>query len=220
MNFAVSTWNQWNDIYTTTVRGTGSGSTAWIDETSSTTGTASAKIWTAWNRTYVVSTTINETSGCNACTTLRVDPWVAWNRTYSATSSITDGVVVRPVETPEQAQRRIADRARWIQLEGERALARDRAKRILQENLTAAQRDELAQKGHFTLTLFEGDQRRLYRIKQGRSRNVQQVDDNGRVLKTLCAHPAINCPDEDTMLAQKLMLETQEREFLRIANHS
>lgn len=219
MNRTNSIWAEWNQIYTTTVNGTSNGIT-----TTLTSGTA-ASVWTNWNRTYVVTSTLtNDTSSCSACTTLIVDPWLAWNRTYAATPSITDGLVVRTAETPEQAaareRRRIADRDRSIQIEGERALARDRAQRILQENLTDAQREELAQNGHFTLTVHAGEERRLYRIKRGRSRNVQQVDDNGRVLKTLCAHPGIACPDEDTMLAQKLMLETQEREFLRIANHS
>ena len=39
-------------------------------------------------------------------------------------------------------------------------------------------------------------------------------------IKTLCAHPTVRVPDADNMLAQKLYLESNEEEFLRIANHS
>jgi hypothetical protein len=234
VNFTASTWTQWNRLYTTASAG-GSGVVETLivtDDVSMTTAIASQKIWTAWNRTYTTTgwTDAGTTNGCSTCTTLIEDPWGAWNRHYisslrSGRASYGEANAAPPApETPTQVQareqRRIADRERWIQIEGERALARERAQRILQENLTLAQREELAQKGHFTLTLYAGDERRLYRIRQGRSRNVHQVDDNGRILKTLCAHPGIDCPDEDTMLAQKLMLESQEQEFLRIANHS
>lgn len=41
-----------------------------------------------------------------------------------------------------------------------------------------------------------------------------------KVQKTYCAHPNDQCPDADTMLAQKLMLENDETSFLRIANPS
>lgn len=229
MNSSALTWTQWNQTYTTAST---SASNAIIEIVHTTDGgtapmtrTTSYKIWSAWNRHYTLTTSSTDPWGCSASTTFQIDPWVAWNRTYAATPSIADGMTVRRVETPEEEAaarelRRIADRERSIQIEGERKMARDRAQRILQENLTDAQREELAQKGYFSLEVYEGDQRRRYRINRGRSRNVQQVDDNGRVLKTLCAHPLIACPDEDTMLAQMLMIKNQEQQFLRIANHS
>ena len=105
----------------------------------------------------------------------------------------------------------------------ERSAADKRAEKLLQETLSLAQREELALNGFFTLTtIAKSGEERIYRIRRGRSRNVEQVDATGRRIKTLCAHPIAAVPDADTMLAQKLMLETPEmqEEFLRIANHS
>jgi len=103
----------------------------------------------------------------------------------------------------------------------QRSLAEKRAEKLLQQSLNDRQREELSSKGFFTLrTVAENREERFYRIRRGRSRNIEQIDAGGRHLKTLCAHPAENVPDADTMLVQKLMLEAQEPEFLRIANHS
>lgn len=48
--------------------------------------------------------------------------------------------------------------------------------------------------------------------------NIELLDDTGKPIERLCAHPALYCPDEDTMLAQKLAIETDEESFRRIAN--
>jgi hypothetical protein len=106
-------------------------------------------------------------------------------------------------------------------MEGERAQARERAEELLRECLAPDQAEELSRAGHFHVdTISPNGERRRYRIERGRARNVKQVDAGGRVVKTLCAHPIAQLPDADTMLAQKLMLEASEEEFLRIANHS
>jgi hypothetical protein len=47
---------------------------------------------------------------------------------------------------------------------------------------------------------------------------VYLVDENDKPLSRYCIHPRDAVPDEDTMLMQMLMLETNEQEFLRIAN--
>ncbi len=62
-----------------------------------------------------------------------------------------------------------------------------------------------------------GETGREYEIHRGRTKNVVFKDENGTE-KRLCAHPKDSVPDCDTVLAQKLMLETCEREFLGIAN--
>lgn len=108
-----------------------------------------------------------------------------------------------------------------VEAEAEQAQARERAEKLLQEALSAEQRAQLADKGYFELvTLSTGGARRRYRIKRGQAGNIQQLDESGRVLKRLCAHPREVVPDADAMLAQKLWLEAREEEFLRIANHS
>jgi hypothetical protein len=117
---------------------------------------------------------------------------------------------------------RVEREARYLAESLERERAKARAQILLREHLTDEQKAELAEKKYFSLGVIDSKsgERRTYRIHQGRAGNVEQVDDNGRRLKRFCIHPNISCPDEDTMLAQKLWLETQEAEFLRVANHS
>ena len=48
--------------------------------------------------------------------------------------------------------------------------------------------------------------------------NEFEVKAAKKIFKTLCAHPEMNCPVQDTMLSQKIMLELNEQHFLSIAN--
>lgn len=101
----------------------------------------------------------------------------------------------------------------------EHARANNRAEILLREHLTGAQSEELAARGHFHLdAIAPNGERKRYRIRRGRHGNIDQVDAQGKVLKSLCVHPSMQCPDADTMLAQKLWLETNEPELLRVAN--
>lgn len=119
------------------------------------------------------------------------------------------------------------DATRWVlaQLQGsseqERALSwRDRANQraaaMLEAELTEQQRRDLDELGRFFVEVGQ----RLYAIKQGRSINILEVDpsDRSRTLAKYCVHPRMFCPDEDTMLAQKLLLEADEQTFLEIAH--
>jgi hypothetical protein len=134
-------------------------------------------------------------------TTSRV--WVNWNERALDEAELRQAYEAEKVKSAAIAQARIAAAAR--------------AKALLEENLSAAQRDELAKARYFTV--HSHDAQREYRITHGRAGNVLLFKD-GRAVKKFCIHPAIACPDEDTMLAQKLLLETDEKEFLRIANHT
>lgn len=205
-----------------------------------TTTVTSSYIWKAWNQTYMQVTTTS--SGGTAIllgtnTTLTTGQlWQVWNQAYTVqVLSSNAGTACRPAGwvvgnhpqlSPEeelQAQTRVQQewQLRAQAEEAERQRARERAAIILREHLTDAQKAELADKRYFTIrTLRPQGEERIYRIHRGRSRNVEQVDQNGKRLKTLCIHPDISCPDEDTMLAQKLLLESEEDQFLRIANHS
>lgn len=171
-------------------------------------------IWVEWNNVYSTSTSITSptiitSANSTNCISTSSGIWTIWNQNYIISPPCT------PANNAEYAARLARDRA-------EAEKAKGRAEVLLQEALNAKQREELSQKGFFSLdVLSTNGQRRQYRIRRGRSRNVQQVDPvSGNVLKHLCAHPRELVPDADTMLAQKLMLETAEDDFLRIANHS
>lgn len=89
-----------------------------------------------------------------------------------------------------------------------------RAETLLLSILSERQREELHRDKAFVV---EGRHAR-YRIRRGWSGNVDVIGRDGRIQRRLCAHPVIHVPNADNMAAQKLMLETNEDEFLRIAN--
>lgn len=188
-----------------------------LDYTSTTSATTST--WVVWNGIYTsnaTSTSVETLSTGSAGTTTSV-VWGAWNRTYvtSMTGSYQGNIIRGPAEAPQLRPGRVEA------AEGERQRARERAQLLLREALNPKQREQFSKEGFFDLESIRPDgERRIYRIRRGRSRNVQQITPEGRILKTLCAHPILAVPDEDTMLAQKLWLETQEDAFLRLANHS
>ncbi len=232
-------WTVWNDIYTNTISITSNSAattpniiTSSTSLMTQTTAGTNAAIWGAWN--IQLSNTFTQHIGqtvtaatMSAITTdltnvINQAAWGNWNLSIenmrNASAEQVRAVQERQRQAQEQQQRYQADQAR---VQVERSLAERRAEKLLQETLSAAQREELASKGFFTLkTIAASGEERIYRIKRGRSRNVEQVDANGNRIKYLCAHPIAQVPDADTMLAQKLMLETDEGEFLRIANHS
>ncbi len=90
--------------------------------------------------------------------------------------------------------------------------ARVRAKALLYSALTRDQQRSLEERKFFELNVGG----KTYRIHQGTHGNVRLVQ-GGRETTSYCAQPD-NVPTEDAMLAQKLMLETDEQAFLRVAN--
>ena len=84
---------------------------------------------------------------------------------------------------------------------------------MLLRSLSPAQRAEFARYRRFTV---RGSSGRTYRICYGTIANIYVADEDGSEAHRLCAAPArLSAPA--VMLAQKLMLETQEREFLELA---
>lgn len=90
--------------------------------------------------------------------------------------------------------------------------ARERAVGLLLRCLTPAQRAEFERTRSFKVRGRSGQQ---YRITYGATANVEVLE-RGTVSRRLCAGPA-GVPVAAAMLAQKLMLETDEAEFLCIA---
>lgn len=88
-----------------------------------------------------------------------------------------------------------------------------RSRELLLECLSPSQRGEFERRGAFTVC---GQSGRRYRIAYGTGMNIEVLGPGGEVEYRLCAAPA-DVPTPAVMLAQKLMLEAQEAEFLRIA---
>ena len=91
-----------------------------------------------------------------------------------------------------------------------------RARSLLKSWLSNDQNNTFENHGYFFV--FSSDGQRRYRIELGRFGNVALVDPANRALASFCIHPVIECPDENTMLVQKLMLDSDERAFLLTAN--
>ena len=95
----------------------------------------------------------------------------------------------------------------------ERQWGAQRASALLVRCLDDAQRAEFARTRSFSVRSSSG---RRYRIGYSATANIDVLDDAGKVLYRLCARP-LYVPVPAIMLAQKMMLETQEADFLRVA---
>lgn len=92
--------------------------------------------------------------------------------------------------------------------------AATRALALLRSCLTPEQVAQMEDCGNFDVRARSG---RLYRLwTHTMAGNVEEIDERDRVA-LYCAHPS-GVPTADGLLAQKLMLETDDEEFRRIAN--
>lgn len=160
--------------------------------------------WMTWASTDTnSSTTIDNT-------------WVLWVDA-GGTANAAPRVYTAPPRTAEQIAADEEHAATAAQEVQERAAAQlmagKRAQRLLAECLTAKQRHDLKRDDAFCVQIGE----RCYRINRGYSGNVELIEGDC-VRARYCIHPREDVPNEDTMLAQKLLLEANEDEFLRVAN--
>jgi len=185
--------------------------------------------YTGWNKTIWLTWTSASTAGervyripsawLQAAQTAAIDIMSAQSTGNTALRYYTewDAWANLVEETAEQkAVRRRAEAVREQRtrdLQAARKAASDRAERLLEACLSTTQRDQLSSVGWFSVRAPSG---RVYQIRRGRARNVVEMTTR----RTYCCHPIDGVPDADTMLAQKLMIETQEEEFLRLANVS
>lgn len=91
----------------------------------------------------------------------------------------------------------------------------ERGEKLLQENLTPAQRETLKAKGYFEVR--GGETGKRYRIYRGRQMNVIEIGMFGRK-RGLCFLPRGGLVEGDIMLGQKLALELNEMAARASAN--
>lgn len=90
-----------------------------------------------------------------------------------------------------------------------------RSLRLLRQWLSPAQQARLAESGYFEVVGC--DTGRQYRIYPGAMSNVCEVDRRGRPTVGLCFTAMGELPIGDVMLAQKIALESCERDALAVA---
>jgi len=184
--------------------------------------------WPDWQSTVLTNTTANMTYATLTSTGITIS-----NPTStSATSIYTSGNIIYWPEWHEDItcpsiipQTMEAERARVEQIQREQAeidrkrnLVIERSKEIFLEHLTPDQRDMVEKNGWFVIE--GGKSGKLYRVKSGViAGNVEELDPRGeKVIAKYCCHLNYSFPKHDHHLAQKLMLEWDEEEFLRKAN--
>lgn len=169
-------------------------------------------MWQIWTNTSAAGTfvpTVNATCGNTLIT------WVNWNEQYT----IHAGQIIVPASiSPEERVHREAQAKAFLEerdrKEAERKAAEIKAEKLLHSCLTEEQKDELIKKNYFHL--YVGNKK--YRIERGTTGNIKLLYENSDNPKhQYCIHPT-GVPVGDVMLAQKLLLETNEEEFLRVAN--
>jgi hypothetical protein len=96
-----------------------------------------------------------------------------------------------------------------------RRVAQERARQLLWEHLSEPQRAELDTTGTFVVVARSG---RQYRITAATTFNVEDERGNDYCIQFRTDRQCRGVPVEDLMLAQKVLLECDEAEFLRVAN--
>ena len=91
--------------------------------------------------------------------------------------------------------------------------AQAKARALLERALTPQQRRDMFAERCF----YVKGRSFTYRIREGHSGNVDQLDSAGLVISRFCARPLGRLPVYDVMLAQKLWIETDESMFLKKA---
>lgn len=157
-------------------------------------GTATDTTWSIWTNDTTNTTTNNEN-----------DVWYVW-----ASDGTGPTISDPPALSAEQIE---ASRQAVDERHQKREEAKERAQRLLVACLSEKQREEYERDRAFHV--YAGNRR--YRIRTGRAGNVDLIEED-RVRVIYCGHPIEDVPDEDTMLAQKLLIETDEEAFLEMAN--
>lgn len=164
---------------------------------------------TVWVRWITDNTTTASTTGDFV--------WNQWQTTSTSTSITMDyRRYAPPPETEAQRQERERRRReaheQAAKARAEAEAANEKAKTLLLAMLTDKQKHDFHRHNRFTVRGSKGGE---YEIQTGYAGNVR----SGR--RRYCGHlPDARIPQFDHMLAQKLMIETDEEAFLAVANMS
>jgi hypothetical protein len=156
------------------------------------------------------TTNLYVTSSSNVYITPATAQWtVVGTSTWPATgAAVTPTLTYRPAQPPApgpSAQ--------------EREAARATARELLLSLLDERQRDEYERLRRFTVIGADGEEYRIYR--DGKSGNICRLNAEKTLeVDQFCIHDYEGLPDEDTYIAQKLLLETDPQAFRRIANRT
>ena len=188
-------WVSWNDQWQTT---------ATMTYTTTTNATTADTTWATWTGVDTTGTACDYT-------------WTQWV-SVPCGGTVTYGTAGPQLSAEEIAAEQARIREAADRRQAERLEAVRKAKALLASLLDEKQREQLERQRFFEFVSQTG---RRMRIKQGYSRNVDELGEDGTRIRTLCAHPGnYELVEEDHMVAQLLALRHQEEAFLRVANVS
>lgn len=162
---------------------------------------AVAQVWPTWNSEFVYVT-------ASTTATMIWTTWVTVNNASNSASMAHQmyNATVRRVNGYDDIT------------PADTVAADARADVLLNTILNAEQRTQFARNRFFEVVTGSTGATRRYRIKHGWAGNIFLLDDKGREVEIFCLHPHTPVPVADNLIAQKLLLETDEASFLRIAN--
>lgn len=194
----------------------------WVTSSTSTTNAVSGGnfVWNQWVNGTGTSSTGNEVwgtwvgSNITASTSTNGDyVWAQWQQSQLY-------VFRAPELTDEERKANETRQEEYRKAEAERVRLRDEAEKkaelLLMAHLNDEQRKQMADFAYFIVVLGL----KQYRIRKGWAGNVDELNERGEKVAQLCIHPSMPIPVADSMLAQKLMLETAPEAFQRIANRT
>lgn len=123
---------------------------------------------------------------------------------------VTRTSVVLPTGRPAQQQSVSALRSHRVRAEAER-----RAEQLLRDVLSEAEFQQLLRRGYLEVPSRTFPSR-VYLIPE--RQGPVTVCEHGRPVMRLCVQCVERVPDYDTVAMHKLMIEGNEREYLRVAN--
>jgi hypothetical protein len=182
-------------------------SEAWIYwcSTSTTSSTSSDGTWQQWCGLQDDSTSASTTSNTNTI-------WSYWTATYPPPEVSEE----QRIEQEATHNRLVAERQeRENKAHEEKKAADVKAIALLRSQLNEEQLANYDLDGSFVVVAGRNN----YRLKGA---SVHELDKNGQPIASLCIHPSWNqnIPMADSVLAKKLLLDADPKEFVKIANRS
>lgn len=195
-------------------------------------------VWNTWNDQCTGGTDTSITNNVIyqtwvvTCSSVLTTSNPIYNNTVWYNWQTADGTLTvdhKPFVDTRTAAEKAADVARWeteraatqqraAEAEVIRSAARDKARALLVSMLSVQQREQLKRCSWFDVIGSHSQQ--TYRIREGSHGNVRLLSPDGqKEVASYCGQPN-GVPVGDSMLAQKLQLECDETEYLRLANRS
>lgn len=210
-------WGYVPSTSATITYGTDTSNSAWVIWNDQWYANQTATVWTNWNAQLM---------GCsnqNAATQQYANQQAAGLGqglgSMGANQQLYNQQAARAVTPDEYAAILARDTERQAQLAAEaerRKQATERARQLLVAMLDREQQEEFAKNRSFIV--HTKDRQRRYQVTYGTAGNVLLLNPAGQTIAKFCIHPEEEVPTPDVMLAQKLLLETDEQQFLKIAN--